>query len=227
MKIKAWSARFFMALAIAAIARPDSLDDVLTRMDAAAKTFTSYSANVKRVDYTKVVNDTDETGGTMRIKRATNGIVGIMDFTSGPDHTVIHFNGPTVERYLPKASTIEVYNAKKLSSTLDQMLLLGFSITRDEMMRDYTIRLAGAETVDATPTTHIVLTPKSSEALKYVKTIELWIPDGKGNPIRQKGNEPSGNYKLATFSNLQLNPPLPDSAFQLSVPPGTKRVKEN
>jgi outer membrane lipoprotein-sorting protein len=197
-------------------------------MDTAAKSFKSYSATVKRLDYTKVLDSTDESGGSMRLKSSKNGIVGIMDFTSGPDHTVIHFNGPTVERYLPKASTIEVFNARKFSSTLDQMLLLGFARTRDEMNQDYDIKLAGAEMVDSTHTTHIVLTPKSAEALKYVKTIELWIPDGKGNPIRQKGTEPSGNYKLATFSDLQVNPPLPDSAFDLAaVPPGVKRVKEN
>jgi outer membrane lipoprotein-sorting protein len=219
--------RILLALAGMAVARPDSLEDVLARMDTAAKAFKSYSANVKRLDYTKSIDDKDETIGSMRLKRAPNGIVGIMDSTSGPDHTVIHFNGPTLERYLPKASTIEVYNTRKFASTVDQMLLLGFSITRDEMLRDYTIKLAGTETVDSTPTTHLVLTPKSTEALKIVKTIELWIPDGKGNPIRQKGNFPSGDYKLATFSDLLLNPPLPDSAFQLSAPPGTKRVKEN
>jgi outer membrane lipoprotein-sorting protein len=208
-------------------ARADSLEDVLARMDSAAKSFKSYSATITRLDYTKVIDETDESHGSMRLKSGKNGIIGIMDVTSGPDHTILHFNGGTVDRYLPKAGTVEQYNAKKFASTLDQMLLLGFAVTRDAMNQDYDIKLAGPEKIGTVATTHLVLTPKSAEALKYVKTIELWIPDGKGNPIRQKGTEPSGNYKLATFTNLQLNPPLPDSDFELAVPPGVKRVKEN
>lgn len=209
-----------------AIARADALDDVLMRMDSAAKQFQSYSANVKRIDYTKVLDSTDESTGTMRLKRAKMGITGIMDTTAGPDHTIIHFDGPTVERYLPKAATKEVYNAKKFMSSMDQMLLLGFAVSRQEMMRDYDISLVGTETIDGVPTTHIALVPKSAEAQRYVRKIELWVND-KGNAIRQKGTEPSGNTRLAIFSNLQVNPPLPDSAFELVVPKGVKTVKEN
>lgn len=227
--MKRFSIALTAAVSLAAFipARADTLDDVLARMDSAARQFKSYSANLKRLDYTKILDSVDETNGVMRLKSGKNGIVGIMDVTSGPDHTIIHFNGLSVERYLPKAATIEVYNAKKFASTLDRMLLLGFAVTRDEMKQDYEIKLKGEETVDATPSSHIVLTPKSADALKYVKMIELWIPDGKGNPIRQKGTEPSGDYKLAILSNLQVNPPLPDSAFELATPPGVKRVKEN
>lgn len=207
-------------------ARADALSDVLARMDAAAKQFQSYSANVKRIDYTKVLDSTDDSTGTMRLKRAKVGIVGIMDTTAGADHTIIHFDGPVVERYLPKAATKEVFNAKKFMSSMDQMLLLGFAVSRDEMMRDYDISLVGMETVDGVPTTHIALVPKSPEAQKYVRKIDLWVND-KGNAVQQKGTEPSGNTRLAIFSNLQVNPPLPDSAFELAVPKGVRTVKEN
>ncbi len=227
MRIKTWRVRFFMALAIPAIARPDSLDDVLARMDDAAKTFKSYSASVKRLDYTKIIKETDETDGTMRLQRTKNGIAGVLDFTSGPDHYLWGLSSTTFRKYLPKANEVQLYNLKKSAATVDQFLLLGFSTTREEMMRDYDIKLGAPEKLDSVQTTHLVLTPKSAETLKLVKTIELWIPDGKGNPIQQKGTEPSGNYKLATFSNLLLNPPLPPSAFELSVPAGVKTVKEN
>jgi outer membrane lipoprotein-sorting protein len=215
-----------IGLGAGVLAAADSLDDVLARMDSAAKEFQSYSATVKRVDYTKVLDSTDDSSGAMRLKRGKNGIVGIMDTTAGPDHTVVHFNGLTVERYLPKAATVEQYNAKKFASTMDEMLLLGFAVTRADLKQNYDIKLLGADTVDGTQTSHILLTPKSPEALKYVKTIDLWI-NATGNAIRQKGTEPTGNYKLATFSDLKVNPRLPDAAFDLTVPKGTKTVKEN
>jgi len=228
MRVKAWSARFFMALAIAAIARPDSLDDVLTRMDAAAKAFKSYSANVKWLDYTKVIKETDETNGSMRLQRTKKGVSGIVDFSGGRDPYIVHLDGAKGEKYLPKANETQEYNMRKFAGTLDQLLLLGFSVTKEEMLRDYDVRFGSTEVVDSAATTRIILTPKSAETLKLVKTIELWVLDGKGYPIQIKRTTPSGNYQLFTFSSLLLNPPLPPSAFEL--PPSAsraKRIKEN
>ena len=205
----------------------ESLNDVLTHMDAAAKSFTSYSATIKRLDYAHLFKTTDKIDGTIRLKRVKNGVIGNMDFTEGKDHYTIHLEGNTVEKYLPEANMVQVFNAKQFASTMDETLLLGFAVPRDELERDYKIQLAGTETVDGKACSHLMLTPKSAEALKLITTIELWVPDGQGNPIQQKGNEPSGDYRLATFSDLKLNPPLPDTAFQLKVPPGTQRVKAN
>jgi outer membrane lipoprotein-sorting protein len=72
---------------------------------------------------------------------------------------------------------------------------------------------------------HIGLTPKSADVRKYAATIDLWIPDGQANPIREKLTEPSKDYLLETYSNLKINPPLPDSAFRLNLPPGVKELR--
>ncbi len=214
------------ALSLAA-ARAETIDDVLARVDMAARQFQSYSATVKRVDYGKTLDTYDDSSGSMRIKRTKNKVVGIMDTTAGPDHTVDYFDGPIFEIYLPKANTVQKWEFKKYVSTIDQMLLLGFAITRDEIKRDYDAKLVGTETIAGMQVSHILLVPKSAEARQqYVKSIDLWI-NANGNAVQQKGTEPNGDYRLATFSNLQLNPPLPDSEFELHTPPGTKVVKEN
>ena len=216
-----------LALAFAGVARPDSLEDVLGRMDAAAKEFKSYSTDVKRLDYTKIIDEKDETSGTMRLRRDKNGVSGVMKFTSGQDSYTLGISGGTVKKYLPKANEVQIYNVRKSAVTLDQFLLLGFDTTREELLRDYDVTLVGLDKVGSVDTTRILLKPKSAETLKLVKTIELWFPNGKGYPIQQKGTEPSGNYKLATFSNQQVNPPLPPSAFEFAVPAGAKQIKEN
>jgi outer membrane lipoprotein-sorting protein len=218
-----------LALSLAAMgaAHAASLEDVLARMDSAAKEFKSYSANVKRVDYTKIIDDKAETTGSLKLQRAKNGIAGVMNFTSGPDSYVVALSGGTLKKYLPKANEVQVYNLKKSAGALDQFFLLGFASTREEMLADYAVKLVGTEKVGGIDTTHIVLTPKSTATLKLVKTVDLWIPEGKGYPVQQKGTEPSGNYYLATYSDMQVNPPLPPSAFEFSVPPGAKTVKEN
>lgn len=206
----------------------DTLDDILNRIDASAKQFKSYSATVKRLDHDKVLNTDDMIDGKFFLKRTKNGIVGNLDFTEGPDHYIFHLNGGMVEKYLPKVPVIQVFDFKKFAHTMDETILLGFAVTRQEMEADYTIKLAGTDPIDGVPSSHLILTPKSAEVRQmYIKTVELWIPEGKSNPIRQKGTEPSGDYRIATYSDVKLNPPLPDSAFELTVPPGTKRVKAN
>ncbi len=205
----------------------DTLDDVLNRIDVAAQQFKSYSATVKRLDHDKVLDTDDMIDGKFFLKRAKNGVVGNLDFTEGPDHYIIHLNGGMVEKYLPKVPIVQVFDLKKFAHTMDETVLLGFAVTRQEMEADYAIKLVGTDPIDGIPSAHLILTPKSAEGQKYIKSVELWIPQGKGTPIRQKGTEPSGDYRIATYSDVKLNASLPDSAFELVVPPGTKRVKAN
>ena len=207
-------------------ARAESIDDVLARMDTAAKQFRSYSANVKELRYGAVLESRDDSSGVMRLMRTKNGVVGVMDMTAGQDHTIIHFNGNTVDVYLPKANTVQRFKVKQYAATMDQMLLLGFAVTGDEIKRGYDVKLAGGEVINGVAAAHVVLTPKSAEALKYVKTFELWIGPN-GNALRQKGTQPDGDYRMETYSDLKLNPALPESAFELNLPPGTQVVKEN
>lgn len=72
-----------------------------------------------------------------------------------------------------------------------------------------------------------MLTPKSAASLHWVQTIELWIPESSGNAIRQKATLPKGDYHLVEYSDVKVNPALPDSAFELDAPPGTRRVPVN
>ncbi|HEY1755566.1 MAG TPA: hypothetical protein VGG72_09240 [Bryobacteraceae bacterium] len=216
--------RILLALAVAAMARPDSLDEVLSRMDTAAKAFKSYSADVKIKEYEKIIDDTVLSSGSMRLQRTKAGVSGILDFSAGEKPFIVHLDGSKFQKYFPKANEIQQGNMRKVSTTFDQMLLLGFAVTRDDMMRDYDVSLGGPEKVGSIATTRIVLKPKSADTLKTVTTIELWIPDGKGYPIQEKETAPNKDYRLATFSNLQLNPPLPPSAFEL--PPEAAKAKK-
>jgi outer membrane lipoprotein-sorting protein len=227
VRLHAVGRRVMLLLAAIASARAATLEDVLARMDVAAKQFKSYSAMAKVIDYTKLFDDRYEQNGSFRLRRLKDGVSGIMDLSAGRDPKVFHFNGPVLEIYLPKAGETQVLKVGQYTSMVNRMLLVGFSVTREDLRKDYAIALGGAEKIGAMPVTGIVLTPKSREALKRIVKIELWIPDGTGYAIRQKIDQPKEDYHLVEYSNLQVNPPLPDSAFELIVPAGTKQVIEN
>ena len=65
--------------------------------------------------------------------------------------------------------------------------------------------------------------PKSPEVLKNLKKLELWIPE-EGYPIQQKFYLAAGDYKLVTYTNVEVNPPLTDADLKLKVPKDAKRV---
>jgi len=59
-------AAFLAALALTDL-RAEALTDILARMDQSARNFKTFSAKIKRSDYTKVLNDKDETDGARRL----------------------------------------------------------------------------------------------------------------------------------------------------------------
>jgi outer membrane lipoprotein carrier protein len=207
------------------LARADSLDAILARMDRAAKDFKSVTAKIRRSEYTAVVKELSaEESGELRIRRAKNGVTAILDFTHPNPYTIL-IKDKKVNIYRPKAKLVEVYDFAKYNSVVDQFLLLAFGTSGVDLRKNYEVKRGGAETVESVPATRLELFPTSDEVKKLITKIELWIPEGQSNAIREKINEPSGNYNLADYSNIKLNVPLPDSAFDLKLPKDVKTVR--
>ena len=214
-----------LAVLAAAGARADSPDDIFARMDDSARKFKSVSCNVHRVEFTAVINESSEEDGHMRLKRSKGGILGVVEFT-GADARTVGFRGKMVEMYLPKAKTVQRADVSKYTSSLDAYLLLAFgTATSKELKAAYDIKAAGAEAVDGKPCTRLELIPKSGEVKKLLTKIELWIPDGETIATKEKITEPSKNTVVFTYSAVKINPSLPDSEFELKIPPGTKSVQ--
>jgi len=221
--------RFLLHFAVAALviapSYADSLDAVLARMDAASKEFKSFTAKLKRSDYTAVLNESEEMNGTMAMHRAKNGNEALTRFDEPNPHS-IYFSGHTVRIYSPRAHTVEIYDAGKLAATADRMMLLGFGISAVELRKDYEVKRIGEENVGSIHTTHVELVPKSTDVRKnYVTKIDLWIPDEQANPIQEKVTKPSKDYYMVTYSDPKVNPALPDSAYALKLPSGVKELR--
>jgi outer membrane lipoprotein-sorting protein len=219
----------FTGLALAALfagslARAESLPEILARMDQAAKEFRSLSGKMKRTDFNAVLNESTDSEGVVRLKKTKNGAIGIVEFQP-PEQRTYHFGGRTVEIYYPKAKTIEIYDAGKYTSKIDQILLLGFGTSGVDLNKTYDVKALGTETVGSAAATHLDLAPRSDELKKYFARIELWIPEGKSNPVREKVTQPSKDYSIVDYSEMTLNPSLPDSAFELKRPAGVKEIR--
>ena len=207
----------------AGLATAEPLSDVLARMDRAAADFHSLSARMKRVQFTAVLSESSEMDGAVRLRRIKGGTQGIVEFQQ-PEQRTVFINGKQVQIYYPKANTVEIYDASKYTSNMDQILLLGFGTSAAELKKSYDIKDGGAQKINGGDTTRIELTPRSDEMKKLITKIELWIPEGQSNPVRAKFSEPSKNYELVDYAEIKVNPPLPDSAFAFKVPGNAKKI---
>ena len=212
-----------LAMHVFPVARADSLDAVLARMDKAAKEFKSATADLKQVEYTAVIKESTEESGVLRIKRSNRGVTAITEYTKPAPHSFL-VKDKKGQTYEPKAKMVQVYDLAKYTTLVDQFLLLAFGTSGDDLRRNYDIKPGGAEAVGSAATTRLELAPRSVDARRLATKIELWIPEDQGNAIREKVTAPSGDYYLVDYSNVKLNVPLPDSAFDLKLPKDVKIV---
>jgi outer membrane lipoprotein-sorting protein len=218
--------RTFLAIfaLCSASACAEPLADVLARMDRSAQSFRSLTGKMHRIQFTAVLSETSAMDGSLRLKRGTKGATtGVVEFQP-PDPRTVFVNGKNIQIYYPKANTVEFYDASKYVSNIDQFLLLGFGTTSAELMKSYDAKSGGVEAIGGKMCTRVELTPKTAQMKQLITKIELWIPEGDSNPLREKVTEPSKNYELVDYSDVQLNPSLPESAFELRLPAGVKKI---
>lgn len=201
----------------------EPLAAVLARMDQSAQQFQSLSAKMKRQQFTAVLNESSTMQGSVRLRRVKNATEGVIEFGE-PEPRSVFVKGKEVQIFYPKANTVEIYDASKYTSNIDQLLLLGFGTTSAALKKSYDIREGGTEKINGMDATRIDLLPKSAELQKLISKIEMWIPEGQSNPVRQKISEPSKNYELVDYTDLKLNASIADALFRLTLPSGVKKV---
>jgi outer membrane lipoprotein-sorting protein len=209
-----------------ALAAAPLTPELLQRLDNAASHFQSMTATVTYLTHTDVIDEnTTETGDVVMKKVAPGEVQGLINFTA-PNQRSVTFEKRNVQIYYPKIKTLQVYDLEEHGEQLDKFLMIGFGTSGSELARDYTMTVLDTGAVKGTQGgqgIHLELIPKSGEARKYVKKLELWIPEhGDPYPLREKITEPSGDSRTMTYSNLNINPTLPPDALKLKLPPGYK-----
>ena len=207
----------------AGVLQAESADAVLARMDKAAPAFHAMTANAKMTTHTAIINDTSTESGTFKMQRLKGGEVrAVLDFSGQTDSRQIGFLGKIVRIYYPKLNSYQDYDLGKNSDVMNQFLLLGFGSSGADLSNAYTISAGGSEKVDGKETTKLVLVPKNPEVAKRLSKIEMWIPNDAPYPVQQEFFEPSGNYRIVSYSGINLKPAI-RGKLELKLPPGVKK----
>jgi outer membrane lipoprotein-sorting protein len=214
------------AAVVPAASAADLLAAALARMDRTAAGFHALSADIRKVSHLDVINeDTVDTGSILVKRFKPRDIRYLVDFQSPPNPKKVLLVGRIVKIYYPHGNRVEEYDLGKSRSAVDKFLLLGFGSNSQELESAYSIKLGGAETVAGQKTTRIDLTPRSPDVVAQITKVQLWISDVDGIALQQKLFQPGGDYSLATYTNMKINPPIADTALKLDLPKDVQRQR--
>lgn len=198
-----------------------ALERVLSQMDAASHNFKSAEASVAWDQYTKVINETETQKGKIYFRREGGEVQMAADFVE-PDKKYVIYSAGKVQVYQPKIDQVNEYSAGKNRSEVESFLVLGFGGSGHDLLKSYDVQFQGNETIDNIATGKLELIPKSAHLKNNIARILLWIDPARGISIQQQFFEPGGDYRLAKYSDLQINQKLPDNAFKLKTTGKTK-----
>ena len=106
-------------------------------------------------------------------------------------------------------------------------MVLGFGGRGHDLAKSFDVKYAGMEKVEGIQAAKLELTPKSERVAAMFKTITLWIDTARGVSVQQQFLEPSGDYRLAKYSNIEINTKIPADVFKLRTTSHTKVVRPN
>jgi outer membrane lipoprotein-sorting protein len=211
-----------LLLSVAAWAQPPAkaasdadLERVFHRMDSTASSFRTAEASFAWDQYTKVVDETDTQKGKVYFRRAGNETQMAAEITA-PDKKYVLFVGGKVQVYQPNIEQVNEYQAGSNKDAIESFLVLGFGGPGHGLLKTFEVTYAGPETLEGVETDKLDLVPKSPKVRNMFDHIILWI-DPRGVSLRQQLIAPSGDYRLAKYSEIQLNDKISDAAFKLKT----------
>jgi outer membrane lipoprotein-sorting protein len=209
----------------ATICRAQSTAEVLSRLDRAAQSFQGAKASIQVTTHTKIIDEDEVQVGTVTAKRYSPGEIEFLINFTGRDTQGLALRGQIFQIYYPKANLVREYPVGKYRDLAQKLILLGFGMPGHELADNYEVVNLGGERVQSQDSVHLQLTPKASDVLKQLNRVDLWISLKTNCPIQQKFYMPSGDYRLATYSDIKINPHL--SATALDFPKSAKRDRMN
>jgi outer membrane lipoprotein-sorting protein len=199
------------------------IDRVLNRMDAAARNFRTTEASVVWDQYQKVIDETETQKGKIYFRREGGEIQMAADFVE-PDRKYVIYSGGKVQVYQPKIDQVNEYNPGKNRSDVESFLVLGFGGSGHDLLKSYDVKLLGPETANGVAAEKLELIPKSARLRNNIARILLWIDPARGVSVQQQFFEPGGDYRLAKYSEIQINQKLSENAFKLKTTGKTKFI---
>jgi len=93
-------------------------------------------------------------------------------------------------------------------------------------LKAFDVTYSGKEKIAGIDADRLDLVPKADKVKNTFSKITLWIDPARGISIQQQLFEPSGDYRLAKYSDITINKSIPEGAFKLKTNNKTQTVSQ-
>jgi outer membrane lipoprotein-sorting protein len=203
---------------------PDAcfLECVLKKMDDAAANFHTTQADFVWDAYQRVVDETDTQKGTVYYRR-TGQQIEMMAEIKEPDAKFVLYKDGKLQVYQPRIEQVIQYPTSG-HNEIESYLVLGFGGSGEDLKKSFDVSYVGDEAVAGTATAKLQLIPKSEKFRSNVSKIVLWIDLSRGISLQQQFFQTQGDYRLAKYSTVRVNPKIGNEVFQLKTTKKTQFV---
>lgn len=228
MKFAKTLSRYFLILVVLSASfsfaqNNAALEKILDQMDKAAESFRTTEATFVWDQYQKVVDDKDTQKGKIYFRRSADQVQMAADITE-PAAKYLLYADSKIQIYQPRIDQVTVYDTSKNRGDVESYLVLGFGGRGHDLVKSFDVKYLGSEKLGDLETAKLDLVPKSQKVRNNFAHITLWIDPARGISVQQQLFEPSGDYRLAKYSDIRVNQKIPDSAFKLKTTGKTKVV---
>ena len=211
--------RYVADRVLAAEAKTDRLQTVLSQMDAASAKFHSAEADVKKEQFTKIVNDTMAERGKIYFLR-TGSSTQMGAKLDPPDARTFEYKNGILRLYTPGTNHVDQYSAGGANqSRYEAFLTLGFGGSGSDLAKAWTITDQGTEQMNdegkVVPVEKLDLVSKEASVRSNYTHITIWVDPLRDISLKQVFFEPSGDTNSAIYTNIRLNQPVDLKAFAI------------
>jgi outer membrane lipoprotein-sorting protein len=210
---------FALALLAArtAMAAPqDDLKSVLDRLDVAAASFHSLSADVEFDDVTTdPIYDKDVFKGVVYYDRKGNA------FRCGV-HFNLHNGKPSTKAYTYVGGVLYLRDSGSdevkpypQAGKFESYVMLGFGASGKELLAKWDIKYIGSENIGGVQTAILELVAKDPDVRKNLSKVTIWVDPDRAVSLKQVFTTGAASSKIGLYSNFKLNQSLPGNAFTL------------
>jgi outer membrane lipoprotein-sorting protein len=192
-----------------------NLEQVLDLLDQKSVGFKTVRADFEWDQFQMVVNEHEIDKGVMYFKRAGNNVDVAADIqTPGRGKKLVLKDG-ALKVYNRKTGQVTPYDAHKNRESFESFLAVGFGGRGHDLPKSFDLRYVGIEPAMGIQAYKLELVPKAEQARRMFPKITLWINQQTGMSVQQRLDQGEGDYRIAKYTNIQINQPLPPDAFDI------------
>lgn len=196
-------------------AHAEDLDGVLSKLDAAAKTFHTTTASFEfDTVQTDPIPDTDIQKGAVYYQRSGTTFQMAAHITSDNGHPAakayIFSSGVLRESDTGKAGDAKTFTQ---AGKYESYLMLGFGASGHGLQEKWTLKYLGTETIDGVKTDKLELVAKDPTVRQNIPKVTIWLDTARAVSLKQVFDEKDGTTRSCHYTNIKVNQALPGGAF--------------